>query len=163
MRRGFPRPTRAPILRQRAQEITVVWARAHFRTGRAVGLGLALALSTSALHAEDIRLPSGQTVSLIEVLSDVPGQDALAIRYRFLAPAIARDGGTIDAETAGKDMDWLCTTYALPRLPKSGPLPGEIVISLSDRKVPFGQEDPAATQLFTAYQLQDGACQPEDF
>ena len=113
--------------------------------------------------AEDIALPSGQTVTLLETLSDIPGNDGLAMRYRFLAPEIARDGGTIDADTAGGDMDWLCNTYAVPRLPKNGPQPAEIVISMSDRDVPFGEDHPEATQFFNSYSIEDGVCHWEIF
>lgn len=130
-------------------------------------LGLCLILPVSApfaAQAEDpIALPSGQRVTLLEVLSNIPGNDGTAIRYRFLAPAIARDGGTVDADTAGKDMDWLCTTYALPRLPGNGPKPAEIVISMSDRDVPFGEDHPEATQFFNSYAIADGACEWEMF
>lgn len=124
-------------------------------------LGLILPLP---LMAEDaLTLPSGQKVTLIEVLTNIPGSDGLAIRYRFLAPQIARDTGTIDADTAGDDMDWLCNTYALPRLPKNGPQPAEIIISMSDMNVPFGEDHPEATQFFNSYKVEDGACQWEMF
>ena len=42
--------------------------------------------------AEDLDLPSGQKATLIEAISNIPGDHGLAIRYRFLAPQIARDG-----------------------------------------------------------------------
>lgn len=112
---------------------------------------------------DNLTLPSGQKVSLMEALSNVPGTDGLAIRYRFLAPQIARDGGTIDADTAEADMDWLCNTYALPRLPKNGPQPAEIIISMSDMNVPFGEDHPEATQFFNSYSVVDGTCQWEMF
>ena len=120
-------------------------------------------LTWPALAADDVTLPSGQTVTLIEALSNVQGSDGLAVRYRFLAPAVARDGGTITADTAGTDMDWLCNTYALPRLPKSGPVPVEIIISMSDINVPFGEDHPEATQFFNSYSIEDGKCQWEMF
>ncbi len=124
-------------------------------------LGLILPLP---LRAEDaLTLPSGQKVTLIEALSNIPGSDGLAIRYRFLAPDIARDTGTIDADTAGDDMVWLCNTYALPRLPKNGPQPAEIIISMSDMNVPFGEDHPEATQFFNSYSIEDGKCQWEMF
>ena len=72
-------------------------------------LGLILPLP---LRAEDvIALPSGQKVTLIEVMTNVPGNDGIAIRYRFLAPAIARAGGTVNGDKAGTDMEWLCNKY----------------------------------------------------
>lgn len=113
--------------------------------------------------SDSLVLPSGQTVTLLETLASVPGNDGLAMRYRFLAPAIARDGGMIDAETAAGDMDWLCNTYAVPRLPKFGPQPAEIVISMSDRDVPFGEDHPEATQFFNAYSIETGVCKWEMF
>lgn len=137
------------------------------RTPMHLLLGLCLLLPLAAplaARAEDpIALPSGQKVTLLEVLSNIPGNDGLAVRYRFLAPEIAREGGTLDAETAGKDMDWLCTTYVLPRLSQNGPKPAEIVISMSDRDVPFGEEHPEATQFFNSYAIADGACEWEMF
>jgi hypothetical protein len=124
---------------------------------------LCLILPLPVLAEDDLSMPSGQTVTLIETLSNAQGSDGLAVRYRFLAPAIARDGGTIDADAAGTDMDWLCNTYALPRLPKSGPLPVEIIISMSDMNVPFGEDHPEATQFFNSYRVEDGKCQWEMF
>lgn len=127
----------------------------------ALMLTLAMALAPPARAVTSLSLPSGQQVTLIETLANVPGNDGLAMRYRFLAPAIARDGGTIDADTAEADMDWLCNTYALPRLPKTGPRPVEIIISMSDMDVPFGEDHPEATQFFNSYSIADGTCQWE--
>lgn len=125
-------------------------------------LALFVLILPCPVWAEDaINLPSGQTVTLIDTLANIPGNDGLAMRYRFLAPQIARDGGTVNAETATKDMDWLCNTYALPRLPTTGPKPVEIIISMSDRDVPFGEDHPEATQFFNSYSIDDGTCQWE--
>ncbi|WP_227754369.1 DUF6497 family protein [Stagnihabitans tardus] len=131
---------------------------------KAVWLGLvALALPVQAETGGKVVLPSGQEVTLLEVISNVPGAYGLALRYRFLAPEVAREGGTVDAETAGADMDWLCQTYALPKLPVNGPMPAEIIISMSDRDVPFGESDPEATQFFNAYSIEAGNCLWEPF
>jgi hypothetical protein len=48
-------------------------------------------------------------------------------------------------------------------LPNDDPKPAEIIISLSDRDVPLGQDDPDATQFFSSYQIEDGACVWEMF
>jgi hypothetical protein len=37
-----------------------------------------------------VAVPSGQAVTLQDVIWNVPGPTGLAIRFRFLAPAIAR-------------------------------------------------------------------------
>lgn len=112
---------------------------------------------------EVIEVPSGQKVTLLDVINNVPGSEGLTARFRFLAPGIAREGGTVDAETAALDMDHLCQAYALPRISSLGPTPQQIVISMSDRDVPFGETRPDATQLFNAYSIVDGACVWEMF
>jgi len=124
-------------------------------------LGILLPLPLWA--AEAISVPSGQYVTLLETLADAPGNDGPALRLRFLAPAIARDAGTVDADTAGRDMDYLCNTVALPQIPPDGPRPVEIIISLSDRDVPLGEDDPDATQFFNSYRIAEGACQWDMF
>ena len=107
---------------------------------------------------EEIKVPSGQVVSLLDVITNAPGADGLTERFRFLAPGIARQGGGVTAEVAGRDMDWLCQNYALPRVANTGPQPGQIVISMSDMDVPFGESAPQATQFFNAYSITDGKC-----
>ena len=122
---------------------------------------VALLLPMPALAGDALTLPSGEKVTLIEVLNNVPGNDGLAVRYRFLAPQIARKGGTVDGDTAGSDMEWICNNYALKRLPTNGPQPVEIIISMSDMDVPFGEEHPEATQFFNSYAITNGSCEWE--
>lgn len=105
-----------------------------------------------------IAVPSGQEITLQDVIWNEPGPLGLTLRFRFLAPQIARDGGTIPPEVALDDMLALCTAYALPRIDEFGPMPAQIIISLSDRAVPFGEPAPDATQFFEAYRIEDGAC-----
>lgn len=130
------------------------------RAPAAYGLAL-LALAFPAL-AEPLAVPSGQTVTLAEVLSDEnPG--ALWVRFRFLAPEIARENGKVAPDEAAADMDWLCTNLVLPYLIRHGLSPARVVISLSDRAVPFGVADPTATQFFESYRPVDGRCIWEEF
>lgn len=107
---------------------------------------------------DPIPVPSGQTVTYVDTISDAAGPSGLTVRFRFLAPAIARDGGTITPEAAQADMLALCRTYALPRIASTGPQPQQIVISLSDRPVEFGIPDEVATQFFDAFGIEDGDC-----
>jgi hypothetical protein len=80
-----------------------------------------------------IEVPSGQPVTLQDVIWNEPGPAGLTARFRFIAPEIARDGGSIDFDTALEDMDHLCDTYALPRVQTiTGPRPAQVVMSLSD-------------------------------
>lgn len=142
------------------------------RRGRA-GLwaaGLASAWAATSAVAQTtvpadapIAVPSGQEVRYLDTVQAAPGTEGLTIRFRFVAPAIARDGGTIDPATAQGDMEALCNSFALPRLPAVGPQPGQIVISLSDREVAFGEPAPEVTQFFEAYVVEDSRCVWEPF
>lgn len=109
-----------------------------------------------------IAVPSGQDIRFLDVISDAPGTAGATARYRFVAPAIARPGGSIDFDTAVADMLHLCQNYVMPQLDQSLP-PRQIVISLSDRPLPFGQPAPEATQFFEAYRLENGRCIWEAF
>ena len=105
-----------------------------------------------------ITVPSGQAVTLLDVITDTQGPSGLTARFRFLAPEVAKNGGTVSVEVAGRDMDALCQDYALPRIANTGPQPAQIVISMADRDVPFGETHPEATQLFNSYSIADGTC-----
>ena len=141
---------------------------AWFARGRGCGYLVAIPFALYALTAaaaDAVSVPSGQTVTLAEVLLDeAPGQpgDTWA-RFRFLAPQIARGTGTITYEAAAPDMDHLCGSIALPYLADHGVSAARVVISLSDRMVPFGAQDPEATQFFEAYRPEGAACMWEAF
>jgi len=115
------------------------------------------------LHADDpFPVPSGQNVTLTEVLLDeAPGE--LWARFRFVAPAITRDTGSVNYDLAGPDMDHLCDALALPYLASHSIAPARVVISLMDRPVTFGAQDPAATQFFETYRTQGARCIWEEF
>ncbi|WP_260003565.1 DUF6497 family protein [Leisingera caerulea] len=122
-------------------------------------------MAQAALAADAIAVPSGQPVTLAEVLLDqAPGQPGQTwARFRFLAPQIARGTGTVSYDTAAPDMDHLCGTLALPYLADRGMTAARVVISLSDRELPFGAQDPEATQFFEAYRPDGAACMWEAF
>lgn len=109
-----------------------------------------------------VRVPSGQTVTLQDVVWNVPGTDGLATRFRFVAPGIAPGGG-VDFDAAAADMQHLCDDFALPRVKDNAPPPAQIVISLADRPIPFGEAAPDATQFFESYRIENGSCQWEMF
>jgi hypothetical protein len=102
-----------------------------------------------------IEVPSGQTITLIDVILNAPGSEGVTARFRFLAPNITPDG---DFDLAVADMQHLCDTYALPRVGDNVPKPQQIVISLSDRVVEFGEADADATQFFEAFSIDTGIC-----
>ncbi|MFW8593507.1 DUF6497 family protein [Cribrihabitans neustonicus] len=102
-------------------------------------------------------VPSGQVVTLSEVLlDDAPGE--VWARFRFIAPAIAREGGSLGHEEAAPDMDHLCRALALPYLRANGLTAARVVISLADRALPFGSRDSAATQFFETYRPDGAEC-----
>lgn len=107
-----------------------------------------------------IEVPSGQPITLLEVILNEPGTEGATARFRFLAPEITPEG---DFDAAVADMQHLCDTYALQRIAGTVPMPQQIVISLSDREVGFGQSDPDATQFFEAFSIDTGICVWEPF
>ncbi|MDX5357932.1 MAG: DUF6497 family protein [Rhodobacterales bacterium] len=128
------------------------------------GLIAAILLASPAFGQELVPVPSGQPVTFLDAIWNEPGPAGLTARFRFVAPQIAQQGGTVDFDTASADMEALCNTYALPRIETTtGPRPAQVVISLSDRPVEFGVISPDATQFFEAYSIVDGACIWEAF
>jgi hypothetical protein len=128
-------------------------------------IGALLALSMAAVPAaaqQAVQVPSGQAVDLNEVLVD-DTQGETWVRFRFVAPQIARGGGTVTYETAVTDMEHLCRHMVIPYLSDFALDPSRIVISMSDRDVPFGEANPQATQYFEAYRLADDNCIWEAF
>lgn len=110
--------------------------------------------------AQDV--PSGQSVTLSEVLIDSVNDESW-LRFRFLAPQIARDGGDITYALAELDFAHLCDSVARPYLSEFDLEPDVVVISLMDRPVPFGQADPQATQFIEVFRIADNTCIWEPF
>ncbi|MEO0861097.1 MAG: DUF6497 family protein [Pseudomonadota bacterium] len=107
--------------------------------------------------------PSGQPIVLWQVLWErVEGQGTQAI-LRFIAPEVARDGGSVDYDAAQTDMDWLCASHGLPVASLPSARSDSVVITLMDRPVPRGATDPEATQFFGVYALKNGMCVAEEF
>ena len=107
--------------------------------------------------AQSQTVPSGQSVTLTEVLEDVVGGEDW-LRFRFVAPQIARDGGTVTSEIAEADFVHLCDSVARPYLVQYNLSPDVVVISLMDRQVDFGASDSDATQFFEAFRMTEDAC-----
>ncbi len=101
-----------------------------------------------------IAVPSGQAVTLQDIIWNVRGVQGLTLRFRFVAPDLA----ALDVEAALADVQMLCEVYAAPRVTDFGPEPQQIIISISDEARPFGESAPDAVQYFEAYRLENGAC-----
>jgi len=121
-----------------------------------------LALASPAV-ADPVQVPSGQAITFVDVITDAPGTAGVTWRYRFLAPAIARDTGTISAEVAATDIDTICANFVIPDLRHLGTVPDQVIVSLSDRTIEFGTPTPEATQLFEAYRIDGDTCIWEGF
>ena len=122
------------------------------------GLVVAIMLMAGPAQAESVTVPSGQPVQFIEMLQDAEGSEGLTLRFRFLAPQIARDGGSVGIDAALEDIGSLCADFAAPTVAEMRPVPQQIVISLMDRMVEFGATNPDATQFFEAYRIENGTC-----
>ncbi len=108
-------------------------------------------------------VPSGQAVTLQDIIWNSMGPDGPLARFRFLAPAIARDGGTVDFDAAAADLAHLCQNVALPELAQRGGMPVRVAVSMGDRAVVFGESDPEATQYFEMFQIDGDTCVWEAF
>lgn len=114
-----------------------------------------------AASAQSVTLASGLEVTLMEVLIE-EGPARLA-RFRYLAPAIDPAGQGLDYAATAPDMAELCASHALPALAAEGQTVAEIVISLSDRPVAFGEISPDATQFFEPFTISASGCERSDF
>jgi hypothetical protein len=113
-----------------------------------------LLLAAVPAWAQQVAVPSGQSVELIETFWDLTDPDTPTLRLRFLAPEV---GSTRGFEDVGPDFAFLCRAMALPLLTpdRAGAL---IVISFADRPVEFGAFDPDATQFFEGFRAGGDGC-----
>ena len=131
---------------------------ARTRCRRGCGFTLALSLlASSAVAQQAVSVPSGQSVSLNEVLIDDATGETW-VRFRFVAPEIAREGGSVEYNAAAGDMEYLCRDLVIPYMSEFELAFTHVVISMSDRDVAFGDANPLATQYFEAYRLEDADC-----
>lgn len=120
-----------------------------------IALAAAIALPAQAQDA-DLALPSGRILTAHDVIE---GEDSL--RFRFLEPDLAMVIDFVPYAALEADMRYLCETYALGHL--DGATPAQIFISISDRPVEFGTQDPDAAQVFEAYRPEGDSCIWEGF
>ena len=124
---------------------------------------LAVCLMVTPAWAAPVTVPSGQPVEFVELVKDVPGVAGVTWRFRFVAPQISREGGTVPLDAVAGDMDALCEGFVLPHLADIEQVPDQVIISLADRAVGFGVADPDSTQFFEAYRVENTHCIWEGF
>ena len=124
---------------------------------------LILLLLPGPALADAIQVPSGQPVELVEKIVETDGLPGLTWRYRFLAPQISRDGGAVSVDVALADIDAICTDFIAFEAAAADPPPAQIIITLMDQIVAFGDTAPHATQFFEAYRIEGETCVWEGF
>ncbi|SMY08532.1 DUF6497 family protein [Flavimaricola marinus] len=120
-----------------------------------------LALTTPATMpamAQDMPVPSGMQTRFVEVVLE---PDAAIARFRFLAPDLGTPGHEL-VDVAG-DFVWLCERMAIPALDSAGWEAEQIVISISDQAVGFGETNPDVLQYFDGFSIAGDSCLWEPF
>lgn len=116
---------------------------------------------TAAFASGDLlAVPSSQPVTFLEMLSDTTA-NGLMYRFRFVAPEIGQEGR--EYQDVEVDMQFLCESFAIPRVADIGPLPNQIVISFSQQETEFGVANEDVIQFFEAYRIEDETCILEFF
>lgn len=110
-----------------------------------------------------ISVPSGQSVTLQDIIWNSAGPAGPVARFRFVAPAIARAQGKISADQVAADLQHLCENVVLGKLAEMGDLPPNVMVSIADRAVSFGETQPEATQYFESYRIDGVHCISELF
>jgi hypothetical protein len=123
-------------------------------------VGLAIVGFASSSAAQDV--PSGQSITLHEVLIDAVDNQSW-LRFRFIAPRIARVGGDITYGDAAADMEHLCASVAVPYMSEYELQSDLVVISLSDQETEFGTPNQDATQFLDAFRVKNMTCIWEAF
>jgi len=106
-----------------------------------------------------VEVPSGRTLSLIDVITNAPGPRGAAARFRFLAPGLTSE----DVEAAAADMQVVCDSFALERTDGMVPQPQQIIITFMSAPAPFGEAAPDVVQFFESFRIENAACVWEVF
>lgn len=114
----------------------------------------AAALPATASAEAAPKLPSGQPVSLVEVIWPQPGAEEAVARFRFLAPKLRKGEGN------EPDLAALCDRVALPAVLKQEVKVDQIIVSLAAKPVKFGEPHPEVVQVIEAYVVEAGHCAP---
>ena len=120
----------------------------------------AVVCAAGPLTAQQIDVPSGLSIALDDVILEAEAHTA---RFRFIAPAIAEGPDAVTFGDVMDDLQYLCDAVIVPALQSQGWTSGDVVMSLSDRPVSFGVYEPAVTQFFQPFRLEDAAFIWEDF
>ena len=103
---------------------------------------------------DPLTLPSGRQVWWLDSAQDTQGVAGLTYRFRFVYPNLTPAMDEATQQAVHQDMEALCNGFAVPRLGRPGAsLPEQIVITLMQRPLTFGESDSSITQFFEAFSL----------
>jgi len=91
--------------------------------------------------------------------SAAAGEKEQWLVIRYLAPEIARDGGSKGYEEAVAAMDALCEGPGLATVRAYESPVQQIVVTLMDRIVEWGEATPEATQFIATYAVTEAGCE----
>jgi Family of unknown function (DUF6497) len=117
-------------------------------------IGVLSACQEEAAAGEVVSVPSGRELRLIDIVTNAPGPEGAAARFRFLAPGLGPD----DFETVSADMQAICDSFALGRISGMVPEPQQIIVSFASAEVPFGEAAPDVVQFFESYRVEGDSC-----
>lgn len=127
------------------------------------GALLTAALALTAPFAAAADLPEGWAEfhdAIVEVHAGrTEGAEERWLVMRYLAPGIAREGGSLGYDDVALEMDALCNGQALATAKAHESPVDQIVITLMDRVVERGQPDPQATQFIASYSVTETGCE----
>jgi hypothetical protein len=107
--------------------------------------------------ADPVPVPSGQPVTLQDVVWSIAPFQPVRLRFRFVAPEI-RAGGSVDFATAAEDMMALCLGFARETMAAEGRITDEVIISMAEKPVTFGETLPDVVQFFEAFRIEGDTC-----
>lgn len=126
-----------------------------------VALGGTLWGATTAGALEETpAVPSGHEIRLQEVLFETRQDSSEVVRFRYVMPLI-RQG--IEFAEIIDDFEHLCVGVAVPYLAIEEKVVDQVIISMADREIEFGESTTLATQYFEAFTVKDGSCIWEGF
>lgn len=112
---------------------------------------------SAPVAAQDIPVPSGQSLSFLEFISETEGD---TVRFRFLAPDIGTKFAYMDVMG---DFQVVCDEQVMPALDANALEPTQIVLSMSAVDIPFGEDNPDVLQFFEIFRPENGTCIWEEF
>jgi hypothetical protein len=119
----------------------------------------AIALFAGPLVAQTA-LPSGFNAELMEGFVEIQPDGARWARFRYVMPALADDAVYDKVQS---DFAVLCDDTAVPMLHAAGEEVSQVVVSLMDKPLEFGQSDPGTVQYFEVFTIREGRCIWEEF